>query len=65
MTDWRTDGQIENGDFMELLYNGGPTLQKKPWIDMVDYGLHETGVLKIARIYGLPKSQISDININN
>ena len=56
MTDWRTDGQIENGDFMELLYNGGPTLQKKPWIDMVDYGLHETGVLKIARIYGLPKS---------
>ena len=32
---------------------------------MVDYGLNETGALKIARIYGFPKSQISDINIKN
>ena len=31
---------------------------------MVEYGPHEIKVPKIARIYGLPKSYIHDINLS-
>ena len=65
MADRRTDGQIENGDFIELSIKRGSNITKKgPWSGMVDWRPHEITVPKIARIYGFPKSQIFDINIS-